>query len=221
MSRASRLTEAISSHLDRILSNKYIEETEKESQRDLIRDTYKCFLLWYSDSPKYARIIANRDYFRNKGVYATLRFMTPEDYLQECANGFGCSLQQSNAMIDDSKVEKYVTMINEGHKFPCPILSYNLVHNTFLQEGRHRAKACMEMDISPIPVWIIITKSDANDLIEDIPLMNNNYQLLSRIGSVWQEVHKTPTGFIRNWNFVDKTKAQNLIDQFTDLFVER
>lgn len=217
MSRASLLIEAVSSHLDRILSKDTIPEYEEQATRDVIRDTYKCFLLWYSDSPKYSRILANRDYFRSKGVYSTLRFMSPEDYLQECANGFGCTLDQSNAMIDDSKVQKYVEMIRIGHKFPCPILSYNLVHNTFLQEGRHRAKACQETNISPIPVWILITKSDANDSIENLPLMNNNYQLLSRVNSVWQEVHKAPTGFIRNWNFVDKSKAQELIDQFSTL----
>lgn len=179
----------------------------------LIRDCSRHFILWFSDSAKYNRILNNREYFRSKGVDSELVFMPPEEYLNKCAKGFGVSLQRSNEMIDPKKVEKYKNMLSSGHKFPCPILSYNKASHSFLQEGRHRAQACKELGISPIPVWIITSNSDVNNKIDEIPMLSNNQMNLSKLASIWKpaDKYRDNPGFIRNWNFVSPSKAQELL----------
>lgn len=178
----------------------------------LIKDSSKYFNLWYSDNAKYGRILNNREYFQSKGITSELVFMSPQEYLESCAKGFRCSLAQSNSMVDKNKVKKYISMLASGHKFPCPILSYNNVKHSFLQEGRHRAQAAMEFGLDKIPVWIITSNSNVNDSLESIPLLDNEIQILSRINNTWREVNSGNPGFIRNWNFVSKSKAKQLLD---------
>ena len=114
--------------------------------------------------------------------------------------------------IKQENVYKQIRSIKEGHRFPCPILSYNKATHSFLQEGRHRAMACKQCDIKKIPVWIITSNSNINNDMEDIPLLDNNSQFLSRLSNTWlsvDDIKSVEQNNLYNWYSIDSDSLDN------------
>lgn len=78
--------------------------------------------------------------------------MTPDEYMQAVADGFGFTKQQ---MIDDTTpklVEEYSSAMIRGDKFPKLVLDYA---GYFSQEGRHRSLAAKRAGFEKVPVVVI------------------------------------------------------------------
>jgi hypothetical protein len=103
--------------------------------------------------------------------------MTPEDYLIRCAKQQGTTYEQQLSYIRKDKVEELKKLIGNGVKLYMPYI--NNVKGEVSQEGRHRAKAAMEMGIDTIPVLVINPKSNSV----------SDGTLSSKIG-VWADLSK-------------------------------
>ncbi len=112
---------------------------------------------------------------------AKIEYMTPEEYLRACAEQQGTTYEKQLSFIRKDKVEELKILIDDGTQLYMPYL--NNVKGDVSQEGRHRAKAAMDMGINKIPVLVIdsIESSESNDMLS------------SKIG-VWDDLSKDEIG---------------------------
>ena len=88
---------------------------------------------------------------RYRKVDVRIVWMTPKEYLQECARMQGTSLQRQYERISRQNIERLKAYIQSGGKLPLPILDYDRKE----QEGRHRAVLAEELGIPKIPVVVV------------------------------------------------------------------
>lgn len=139
--------------------------------------------------PDYDKLL-NKKYDELPSKYSNLEahieLMTPNDYFNRCAEIQHTTYDKQFNFIVPSKVEKYKEMMENGSKFDMPYLNYSDIS----QEGRHRVKAAMDLNVSKIPVLIITEKDDENE---------EGYTLDDMIGK-WNDLSKDKDGnFIINF----------------------
>jgi hypothetical protein len=89
-----------------------------------------------------------------------LVYMTPKQYLYKIAHGFGVSYQDAmGGAYKEEKAKLYAEYMEKGDKFPIG----HYTDDNPDQEGRHRAMACMMLDVNTIPV-VRITKLGYSDV---------------------------------------------------------
>lgn len=123
----------------------------------------------YSDNTKYNQILQNREIFARKGTVVKIVEMEPLEYIEKCNKGFNTTTEKNFSKLSLDSVMSYVKgMRNGNQRFPLPILVYNHVRHTFLQEGRHRAVAAYYIGFQSIPVCVIdIYNQDTLDMIDN------------------------------------------------------
>lgn len=112
-------------------------------------------------------------------IYATIEYMSPEQYLRECAIIQDTTYADQLTYINKNKVDELKRKMKSGIKFDMPYLNY--VWDT--QEGRHRAKAAIELGVEEIPVLVIKKDEDSE----------SDISLPSKIG-VWDDLIKDDYG---------------------------
>jgi len=107
-----------------------------------------------TDLPTYDQALKLPDYFRDeKGITFEIVEMTPDQYIQKCADGFGSSVEKTISSRDPEKVNLYAQQMSQGQKFPMLLLNY--VNSRFRnQEGIHRAMAAKKLGVQQVPVMI-------------------------------------------------------------------
>lgn len=146
-------------------------KTMAEILSDSSLDAHRVFDLanLYSDNTKYNQILQNRELFARNGTVVKIVEMEPLEYIEKCNKGFNTTSEKNFSKLSLDSVMHYVEgMRNGNQKFPLPILVYNHVRRTFLQEGRHRAVAAYYIGFSTIPVCIIdIYNQNTLDMIDN------------------------------------------------------
>lgn len=112
---------------------------------------------------------------------ARVEYMSPEQYIKRCAKQQDTTYEQQLHFINKNRVEQLKHLIEDGTKLYMPYL--NNVKGEVSQEGRHRAKAAMDMNIEKIPVLII----------NSIENSESNGMLSSMIG-IWDDLSKDKHG---------------------------
>lgn len=147
------------------------EKSLSQSLLDLTLDPIKIFDVsyLYSENTKYNTILQNKELFSRKGAIFYIRKMPPLQYLEKCAKGFHCRIQDNINILNKDSILRYIKQMRSGNqKFPLPILVYNHIRHTFLQEGRHRALAAYYLDLPYIPiVEIHINTQEVLDMIDN------------------------------------------------------
>jgi hypothetical protein len=82
--------------------------------------------------------------------------MSPEQYFKYCAQIQGTTYDQQFSYLRKEVVDKLIGLMDGGVKMDMPYL--NFVKGNTSQEGRHRAKAAMDLGIKSIPVLVIDSK---------------------------------------------------------------
>ena len=100
-----------------------------------------------------------------------LVYMTPKEYIYKIANGFGVSYEDSMSAYSEEKSKRYAEAMKKGDKFP---IGHYTDENPD-QEGRHRAMACMMLDVNTIPV-VRITKLGYSEVVKYV----KNFQHYTR-----------------------------------------
>jgi len=127
-------------------------------------------------------------------------FMSKNEYLYECANLQGGSVEQQEAYINKHKVEQYMEDMKSGSKFNMGYLNYV----TKQQEGRHRILAAAALGQTNIPVLIIEKKDTSHGSLE------------LKIGE-WKDLQKDSDGdFIVKYNLKDSDDDAKLLRVFAN-----
>jgi hypothetical protein len=111
--------------------------------------------------------------------YGEIKFLSAEEYINECAKLQGTSYQQQFKFILKSKVEDIKENMSNGVKYDMPYLNY--VDKE--QEGRHRVIAANELNQNKIPVLclyqdVIQNNNNISDMIgkwNDLIKINDSY----------------------------------------------
>lgn len=148
-----------------------------------------------------------------RGVEAVVVYMSPREYLESCAELQGTSYEEQfnivNGPYGSSKVNKLIDLIDSGVKLNMPYL--NFVKGQISQEGRHRAKAAMDLGYTKIPVLVVETKS-------------SNQMLSDKVG-VWKDLIKNDNGYVVGFdltNFEELIKLLNCISRnFEEYFLDQ
>lgn len=102
----------------------------------------------------YQEILKDPEYFaENKNQKLNKVVMTPDEYLEESAKGFGISKEELLKSRNIELAKKYAKDMEKGDNFPLLSLDYS--KNKFTQEGIHRAMASKMRNEQTIPVMII------------------------------------------------------------------
>jgi hypothetical protein len=111
--------------------------------------------------------------------FGEIKFLSAEEYINECAILQGTSYQQQFKFILKSKVEDIKENMSNGVKYDMPYLNY--VDKE--QEGRHRVIAANELNQNKIPVLclyqdVIENDNNISDMIgkwDDLIKINDSY----------------------------------------------
>jgi hypothetical protein len=111
--------------------------------------------------------------------YGEIKFLTLEEYINECARLQGTSYQDQFKYINKSNVDDIKQNMRNGAKYDMPYLNY--VNKQ--QEGRHRVMAASQLGQNKIPVLCLyqdVVESDNNisDMIgkwDDLIKINDSY----------------------------------------------
>ena len=148
--------------------------------------------------------------------------MSPADYLKYCAKIQGTTYEQQLSYLRKVVVDKLIGLMDGGVKMDMPYL--NFIKGETSQEGRHRAKAAMDLGINSIPVLIIERREDDEDAAENT--------LSSKIG-VWDDLSVDDGDYyisydIKNWSGSDSLLSSirpnydvYLLDSIFDTYVYR
>lgn len=94
-------------------------------------------------NPEYWAKHKNKEYIEIK--------MTPDEYINATAAGFGRTPKEMKDDMLDSLIDEYAVAMKRGDKFPKLQLDYS---TDFGQEGRHRAFAAKQAGFSEVPVVV-------------------------------------------------------------------
>jgi hypothetical protein len=123
--------------------------------------------------------------------------MSPEQYFKYCAKIQGTTYEQQFSYLRKVVVDKLIGLMDSGVKMDMPYL--NFIKGDTSQEGRHRAKAAMDLGITSIPVLIIDRREDDEDAAENT--------LSTKVG-VWNDLTVEGGNYyisydIKNWSGSD------------------
>ena len=102
----------------------------------------------------HQEILSDPEYFKeNKNRELSKVVMTPDEYIEECAEAFGIPKQELMESRDRDMFKKYAEDMRNGDKFPPLSLDYS--QGKFSQEGIHRALASRYNGVNEVPVMIV------------------------------------------------------------------
>lgn len=105
------------------------------------------------------------EYYRNeKGYSGKWVYMTPQEYITRCKEGFASKLKGRSGYEDYKTTpylrrstilaKKYARDMLRGDKFPAPYITYEDDGSFRGQEGLHRAMAAKMLKLTDIPVFV-------------------------------------------------------------------
>jgi len=142
-----------------------LESMEKDTTYFQL-DTGLPFSTMYSDEPlEVCHKVTKREYARfEKGKEGTIEYISPDDYIDKCAEGFNKSRKEILLQRDEKVVDRLVKLLKKGTKLYMPFLDYV---GGFDQEGLHRAMASKQLGIESIPVLVIKKADYTSDELAD------------------------------------------------------
>jgi hypothetical protein len=107
-----------------------------------------------TDMSYYNSITQKPEYFaRAKGLQGQIAYISPDDYMIECAKIHNCPLEHEFRAIDEPSMQRIADFLQAGNLLPLITLDY--AGRT--QEGRHRAMTAKKLGYDKIPV-LVVTK---------------------------------------------------------------
>jgi len=131
---------------------------------------------------------------------ARLLYLSPKEYLDIVAKGFGLSYENTVSHIDKDTVKKYADWMKEGKK--APIIYYT--KDSSYQEGRHRALSAMSLGCNKIPV---IEFRNISDKELDLFLNQLKGKSFEEVNSIFKEMGFDNGISILGYNDLQRTIA--------------
>jgi hypothetical protein len=174
----------------------YIKKLLRESLLNEIKNVFK----GVTNIPDYDKLKDGK-YDELPGKYSNMSArvvnMSPEQYFKYCAKIQGTTYEQQFSYLRKVVVDKLIGLMDSGVKMDMPYL--NFIKGEASQEGRHRAKAAMDLGINSIPV-LVIDRREADE-------GGGENTLSSKVG-VWDDLTVEGGDYyisydIKNWSGSD------------------
>lgn len=105
-------------------------------------------------TPNQMDMMKDPEYWRKKkGVTWEIEWMSPNEYIERCAQGFQTDEMEIRRQRDSELIDDYRFDMEDGDKFPMLDLDYR--DGAFGQEGLHRAMAAERANVEQVPVFIM------------------------------------------------------------------
>lgn len=148
---------------------KYLMHRIKPEHRDIYNnwppEVQKYFLP--VTGMKYDMFVVRPDYHHRKGYDWDIVLMPPSKYIDYSMQGKKefWNLSEDEFVFSEESINKLRReAIEEGGRMPMPQLDYS--HDTFMQEGNHRAKLMERMGVDKIPVMVVWGIDDKTPVTE-------------------------------------------------------
>lgn len=177
----------------------YIKKLLRESLLNETENVFKSI----TNIPDYDKLKDGRyDELPSKysNMSAKVVNMSPVDYFKYCAKIQGTTYEQQFSYLRKVVVDKLIGLMDSGVKMDMPYL--NFIKGETSQEGRHRAKAAMDLGINSIPVLIIDRREYNEDGVEDT--------LSSKVG-VWDDLTVDGGNYYISYNIKDWSGSDSLL----------
>lgn len=177
----------------------YIKKLLRESLLNETENVFKSI----TNIPDYDKLKDGRyDELPSKysNMSARVVNMSPADYFKYCAKIQGTTYEQQFSYLRKVVVDKLIGLMDSGVKMDMPYL--NFIKGETSQEGRHRAKAAMDLGINSIPVLIIDKREDDEGAAENT--------LSSKVG-VWDDLTVDGGNYYISYNIKDWSGSDSLL----------
>lgn len=177
--------------------SKFIKDHQSAQESFKLLEDYKSetpFSLKNTGFPYYNQFFDPEDakYLREKkGLVGRIEWMSPEEYLEECAKIFGSTYQaQFKQGSEQQSIDGIEEVYQMGKKIWLPYLNRTV---DWGQEGRHRAVWAIMHDIEKIPVLVVDYESpEAKRKFERKELLDKLFRRASRaLNSLFQYSYYT------------------------------
>ena len=137
--------------------------------------------------------------------------MSPEQYFKYCAEIQKTTYDEQFSYLRKEVVDKIIGLMDNGVKMDMPYL--NFVKGGTSQEGRHRAKAAMDMGIKSIPVLVIDNKENEDS--------DGNNTVASKFG-VWKDLSADSNNrYHVNYAMDDDSLLSSIRRSYDDYLLDR
>jgi hypothetical protein len=138
--------------LDRYLS--LMRKYNKLLLEDLFTEAEGCDVFSQQTNAPFFDGVLKEDLYHYvvKQIRGTIKYMSPEEYIQEVTQMQGTDIATQRAIIQSPKVEELLAKMQDGVKIDLPYLLYGSKFGE--QEGRHRVMAAKEFGCTSIPVAV-------------------------------------------------------------------
>jgi len=149
--------------------------------------------------------------------------MTPEEYLDRCAQLQGNSIHTQHELLDRSKIRAFAERMSKGEKFALPYIDYYQKQ----QEGRHRVMAAKYMGCQVVNIGVFNEEGREDPYSEgwDEEREYTLEDLQDKLSDVFIDPQGVFVSYIHDWNHPkDVNRFLNLYPDFEgkgDLFYQR
>ncbi len=130
---------------------------ELDNECDLFKDI--------TNRPDYDDVLMDKPDKYMKNIVGEIIEMSPEEYIQRCADMQGTSFDEQMKNINPIRKEKVINAMSNGIKIDMPMIDYV---NKF-QEGRHRSMAAKELGCDKIKVAVFTKSNNVSSETGDVP----------------------------------------------------
>jgi len=125
--------------------------TESQLNRCIIEEEKSCDVFNNTTTERdYDDALLNKESKRIKAMVGEMVQMTPNEYLDRCAQLEGTTLKYQYSLIDQEKVRAYSEKMSMGVKYHLPYIDYFGKQ----QEGRHRVLAAKMMGCEVVKIGV-------------------------------------------------------------------
>ena len=120
----------------------------------------------------YDKVLADKDYAKDKHTFYEKIKMSPDAYIDACASGFRLNMYSTNyrklydGRVQDRETIEHLKEVIQNGEMDVPVLSYYYYKSwdcNFEQEGIHRAIAAKELGYKEIPVIVFVAPATHHD----------------------------------------------------------
>lgn len=110
-----------------------------------------------TEMPEYDNYMNNPEYAEYEGFDVYKKWISPDEYIAACAQGFKSTVDSLINSRNTTKVSDYAAKMKAGETFPMLMIRYGY-KGSFTQEGLHRAIAAKSIGVETLPVLVAIEK---------------------------------------------------------------
>jgi len=197
---------------------------ESQLEKCMLTETKNCDVFsTHTTAQDYDDVLLNVQGRYQRSMEGKVVQMTPEEYLDRCAQLQGNSIHTQHELLDRSKIRAFAERMSKGEKFALPYIDYYQKQ----QEGRHRVMAAKYMGCQVVNIGVFNEEGREDPYSEgwDEEREYTLEDLQDKLSDVFIDPQGVFVSYIHDWNHPkDVNRFLNLYPDFEgkgDLFYQR